>query len=71
MIIEHTPARHTVVHFSPTEVAATGLPPKPMFVEYDDVMNLFNYSGWVSKNFRFDQHADKIIKMADQAVGWS
>ena len=71
MIIERTPARHTVVHFSPAETAAAGLPPKPMFVEYDEAMFLANYSAWVSNNFPFDQHVDKIVALADQAVGWS
>lgn len=71
MIIEHTPARHTVVHFSPAETAAAGLPAKPMFVEYDEQMFLADYSGWVGRSFRYERPADRIIKMADKAVGWS
>lgn len=64
---------NTVVRFSPPEVASCGLPAKSAYVTYSvkGGAMLDSYSNWLTQSCRYEKHIDRLVALADKAVGWS
>ena len=71
MILEQTKER-VCVRFSPSEVAGCGLPAKGAYVTYliKGGFLLETYSNWCTQSNRYEKSVDKLVALADKAVGW-